>query len=75
MSFNLSELLVDTMLDKLATEVAFCALFADDPRGALASIGFAAAADTPTNHGAWSCLHVTELASKDAIRRGRAQLR
>ena len=75
MSFNLPEPIVDSLLDKLGTDDAFRARFAADPRDALASLGFAAAADTSNEHGVWNCLHVTELAGKDAIRGGRAQLR
>lgn len=75
MSFQLPDFVVDSLLDKLGNDDAFRSRFASDPRGALAGLGFAAAADTSIERGVWNCMAVTQLASKEAIRAGHAALR
>jgi putative modified peptide len=75
MSFQLSESVADALLDKLSSDDAFRSMFVADPRAALVSVGFAPAADASVHGGIWMCLSVTELASKEAIRAGRNELR
>jgi putative modified peptide len=75
MSYQLPEPVVDRLLDRLGNDDDFRRLFTADTRAALASIGFAPAADRSVQHGAWFCLAVESLASKEAIRAGRNQLR
>ncbi len=75
MSFTLSEDTVDALLDKLATDDGFRALFQKDPRAALAQVGDKASADRAVTEGAWSCLAVGELASKETIKATRDSLR
>jgi putative modified peptide len=75
MSFNLPEPIVDELLDKLGHDDDFRIRFTADPRAALAQLGFAAAEDAAVDRGIWNCLQVAELASKEAIRAGRVQLR
>jgi putative modified peptide len=75
MTFRLSEPIVDRLLDKLCSDDAFRALFTGDARAALASIGYLPAADPAVTEGAWWCLKVESLASKDAIRQSRNDLR
>ena len=74
MSFQLPEAVVDTLLDKLGSDDAFRAQFVSDTRGALASIGFEAAADASVSQGIWACMSVTDLASKEVIRASRVEL-
>ena len=64
MSYQLPEPVVDRLLDKLGNDDDFRHLFTTDTRAALASIGFAPAADRSIEHGAWFCLGVESLASK-----------
>jgi putative modified peptide len=75
MTFRLSEPIVDRLLDKLCTDDAFRALFADDARAALASLGHSPASDPSIVEGAWWCLKVESLASKEVIRQSRNELR
>jgi putative modified peptide len=75
MSFQLPDSIVDTLLDKLACDDEFRARFTDDARGALASLGYAPAADRTVMNGIWECLKVKSLASKEAIRSGRDEYR
>ena len=75
MSYQLPEPIVDRLLDKLGNDDDFRNLFTTDTRDALASIGFMPAADRTVQHGAWFCLTVESLASKEAIRAGRNALR
>ncbi|KFN49572.1 NHLP-related RiPP peptide [Arenimonas composti] len=72
---TLSDSLVDKLLDKLATDDDFRAAFQNDPRQALASLGYGPAADAGVQRGAWMCLAVSQLASKDAIAASRDALR
>lgn len=72
---NLSAEQADLLLDKLSNDDAFRTLFAQDPRRALASIGHAEAATTATARGAWMCMSVKQLASKEAIAASRDALR
>jgi putative modified peptide len=75
MSYQLPMSVADALLDKLGSDDSFRSLFVQDTRGALASLGFAPAADTAMHVGIWACLSVNELASKEAIRNGRSMLR
>ena|SRR5688572_27455344 len=75
MSFHLPEPIVDALLDKLGHDDAFRTRFTADPRGALAALGFAPAADASIQQGIWNCASVTQLASKEVIRAGRSTLR
>jgi putative modified peptide len=75
MSFQLSEPIVDKLLDLLSTDDSFRARFVHDARDALAYIGYAPAANPAITEGAWWCLKVESLASKEAIRQGRHELR
>lgn len=75
MSKQLPAVVVDRLLDRLASDDDFRDQFKRDPRTALTSLlpegGTAALAD----FSAWSCLSVRELASKDEIARDRDLLR
>src|SRR5687767_5758497 len=75
MSFKLPQPIVDSLLDRLGNDDGFRANFAADPRTALASLGFADAADASIQRGIWNCMEVNQLASKDAIRAGHDELR
>jgi putative modified peptide len=75
MPFKLSEDTVDTLLDKLATDDDFRATFSKNPRAALASVGHKPSADPGVAEGAWTCLAVSQLASKEAIKASRDALR
>jgi putative modified peptide len=75
MAFQLPESIVDTLLDKLGNDDAFRSRFTADPRSALASLGFAPAADASIQSGIWTCVTVNQLASKEVIRAGYSTLR
>jgi putative modified peptide len=75
MSFQLPVPIVDKLLDLLSSDDAFRARFANDARDALAFLGYAPAANPAIIEGAWWCLKVELLASKEVIRQGRQQLR
>lgn len=75
MPFKLSEDTVDALLDKLSSDDDFRARFQKDPRQALASVGHAAARDAGVEDGAWACMSVNQLASKEAIKASRDALR
>jgi putative modified peptide len=75
MSFQLPTAIADSLLDKLGHDDAFRACFAQDPRTALASLGFEPAVDARIDRGIWMCLAVDELASKENIVAAAGQLR
>jgi putative modified peptide len=76
MPYDLSEQLVDKLLDKLSSDNEFRAVFQKSPRIALAYLGHDAAAyASDTDKGAWACLHCTELASAASIKKSRDALR
>jgi putative modified peptide len=76
MSYDLSEELVDKLLDKLTRDNEFRAVFQKSPRIALAYLGHDVAAyASDTDKGAWACLHCTELASPAMIKKSRDTLR
>lgn len=76
MPFQLSEQTVDTLLDKLSSDDDFRIQFQTNPREALAAIGHLPAAMAKDSApGLWSCLQTTQLASKDAIKASREELR
>ena len=57
MAFQLSEELVDKLLDKLSSDNEFRAVFQKSPRIALAYLGHDAAAyASDTYKGAWACM-------------------
>ncbi len=60
--------IVETLLDKLATDDTFRALFAHDPEKALQQCG----SKNPKKY--CDCLHVPKLASKEVIQQSRAAL-
>ena len=72
---NLSETQADALLDKLSSDDNFRTLFQKDPRSALAAIGHEPAANSKATEGAWMCMSVRELASKEAIKSSRDTLR
>jgi putative modified peptide len=58
--------IVEALLDKLGSDDGFRELFQEDPRAALARLGYEP--DLGDGEvGAWACLRVTRLASKEAI--------
>jgi putative modified peptide len=76
MPYDLSEELVDKLLDKLTRDNEFRAVFQKSPRIALAYLGHDAAAyASDTDKGAWACMHCTELASPAVIKKSRDALR
>jgi len=75
MPFQLSEETVDSLLDKLSSDDKFRDLFQKDPREALAAVGHKPAADRSVAEGAWMCMSVDQLASKEAIKASRDVLR
>lgn len=75
MPFQLSEDHVDALLDKLSSDDDFRSLFQKDPRQALAAIGHKASADASVEKGAWLCMGVAQLASKESIKASRDVLR
>jgi len=76
MPFQLSEELVDKLLDKLSSDDDFRASFQKSPRQALASLGHAPAAKaTDSDKGAWMCMSCDKLASADDIKKSRQALR
>jgi putative modified peptide len=75
MSFQLTDQVVDTLLDKLSCDDQFRTFFASNPRAALAAVGFTAAMDQSVRAGIWDCLPVMKLAPKSAIAKSRASLR
>lgn len=76
MPFQLSEELVDKLLDKLSSDNEFRAAFQKNPRIALAYLGHDAAAKAGSaDEGAWMCMQCDELASPEAIKASRDELR
>lgn len=72
---NISDETADKLLDRLGSDDDFRALFQKDPRQALAAVGHAPAADSSVEEGAWSCMSVSSLASKEQIRASRDTMR
>lgn len=76
MPFSLSEQVADALLDKLAEDDSFRALFKRSPREALAQLGHGEAAKSvDTDSGIWTCMTVSELAPKDTFMQSRDALR
>lgn len=75
MPSELSEKIVDSLLDKLSSDDSFREQFQKDPRQALASLGHAPAGDASVRSGAWACMQVKQLAGKEAIRASRDEIR
>ncbi len=76
MPFQLSEELVDKLLDKLSSDNEFRAVFQKSPRIALAYLGHDAAAYASDNDkGAWACMSCEKLASAADIKKSRNALR
>lgn len=75
MPHKISQKVVDALLDKLSSDDAFRAQFQSDPRSALASLGDESAGlMSKDEDGAWACMTVTQLASKEQIKASRAEL-
>ena len=75
-AFQLSEALVDKLLDKLSSDNEFREVFQRSPRIALAYLGHEAATNANLNdQGTWSCFQCKELASPEAIKASRDELR
>jgi len=75
MAHKISAKVVDALLDKLSTDDDFRAKFAADPRSVLASLGDEEAKSAaPGARGAWACLAVTTLASKEQIAASREEI-
>jgi putative modified peptide len=70
----LSDALANHLLDLLANDDAFRAVFASDPHAALLAAGLTAAQADAALEGP-SCLRVTELASKESIADARDRLK
>ena len=76
MAFQLSEELVDKLLDKLSSDNEFRAVFQKSPRIALAYLGHDAAAyASDSDKGAWACMSCEKLASAAYIKKSRDALR
>ncbi len=76
MPFQLSEELVDKLLDKLSSDEDFRTSFQKSPRQALASLGHTAAAKaSDSDKGAWACMSCKQLASAADIKKSRDALR
>ena len=75
-AFKISEEIADKLLDKLSSDDEFRAAFLRSPRIALAYLGHEAAAKANMgDKGVWSCMQCIELASPEAIKAGRDELR
>ena len=75
-AFEISEEIADKLLDKLSSDHEFRAEFLRSPRIALAYLGHEAAAKANMgDKGVWSCMQCIELASPEAIKAGRDDLR
>ncbi len=71
-----SDELVDKLLDKLSSDNEFREVFQRNPRIALAYLGHEDATKAGGNDkGVWSCMQCKKLASPEAIKAGRAELR
>lgn len=76
MPFQLSEELIDKLLDKLSSDNEFRDVFQKSPRIALAYLGHDAAAYASDNDkGAWACMSCEKLASAADIKKSRNALR
>lgn len=75
-AFEISDEIVDKLLDKLSGDDEFRAVFLRSPRIALAYLGHEAAMSaSPNDKGTWSCFHCKQLASPEAIKASRDVLR
>lgn len=73
---QISEQLVDKLLDKLSSDNEFRTVFQKNPRVALAYLGHEGAINAgPKDQGLWSCAQCAELASPEAIKSARNQIR
>lgn len=76
MPFQISDELADKLLDKLSSDNEFRAAFQKSPRIALAYLGHDAAANAKGgDEGAWTCMQCKQLASPEAIKASRDELR
>ena len=76
MPFQLSEELVDKLLDKLSSDNEFRAVFQKSPRIALAYLGHDAASKASSgDEGDWAHLRCKTLASAEIIRASRDVIR
>lgn len=75
-AFEISDQIADKLLDKLSSDDEFRAVFLKSPRIALAYLGHEAAAKANmSDKGVWSCMQCKDLASRQAIKAGRDELR
>ena len=75
-AFEISEEIVDKLLDKLSSDNEFRDVFLKSPRIALAYLGHEGATNaSPSDQGAWSCLQCKQLASPGVIKASRDVLR
>ena len=71
-----SDELIDKLLDKLSSDDEFRAVFQRSPRIAVAYLGHEGASNAgPDDQGAWSGLQCKQLASPEAIKASRDELR
>lgn len=71
-----SDELIDKLLDKLSSDNEFREVFQRSPRIALAYLGHEGATNaSPGDEGVWSCLTCKQLASPEAIKDSRDNLR
>ncbi len=75
-AFQLSDELVDALLDKLSSDEEFRSVFQRSPRIALAYLGHEAAANAKaSDEGVWWCLQCDCLADAATIKASRDELR
>ena len=75
-AFEISEEIVDKLLDKLSSDDEFRAVFLRSPREALASIGHEAAASaSDRDNGIWVSFKCEKLASRETILETRNKIR
>lgn len=75
-AFEISEEIVDKLLEKLSGDDEFRAVFLRSPRIALAYLGHEGATNAgPADQGLWSCAQCTELASAETIKSTHNQLK
>lgn len=73
---QISEQLVDKLLEKLSSDNEFRTVFQKNPRIALAYLGHEGAMNAgPKDQGLWSCAQCEQLASPETIRNTRVELR
>lgn len=75
-AFEISDEIIDKLLDKLSSDDEFRAVFLRSPRIALAYLGHEAATNAgPSDEGVWGCAKCKQLTSKEAILNARTILK